>query len=330
VSLPGRFASVIALGLWAMTPALAAGQSALPPAPFGEGAAPPLPDYLLASQLTFPDVPEVTGSVPPSPSPLADDFDAVRAPRAYWSAPTFWSGFYAGGQFSYSSASGDFADSTQAPIAYSLRELTLESEFAPSKWPVLGTDTHSAAGFGGFVGYNFQYLHAVMGVEANYDQASLSLVAPNTPISRVTPADSGGNTYLVNITGSGTVSNLSFGTLRARGGWAFDNFLPYAFAGVAIGRADVHIAETTSGQQNPPTSGACLSSNTPPCVAFSFPGTAGKDGEWLYGATAGVGLDVALTHNIFARAEYEYVYFEPVDGVHLAINTVRVGAGVKF
>lgn len=312
------------MGFLAVSPALAAGQS--PPPPFGEADV-PLPAYLLGTDASFPDV---TGSLRQSPSPFADDFDAVPASRPAWSSLFFWSGFYIGGQFSYSSASGNFSDATQAPIAYSLRELTLESEFAPSNWPVLGTDSHSAAGFGGFVGYNFTYLQAVLGVEANYDQASLSLVAPNSPISRITPADSGGNTYLVNITGSGTVNNLNFGTLRARGGWAFGNFLPYAFAGVAIGRADVHIAETTSGQQNPPTSGACLSSSTPPCVAFSFPGSAGKDGEWLFGGTVGAGLDVALTRNIFARAEYEYIYFEPVDGVHIAINTVRVGAGVKF
>jgi outer membrane immunogenic protein len=328
MSLPRRLAGAIVLGFCALSPALAAGQSAA--APIGQTDAPPLPDYLYASQLTFPDVAEVTGALPQSPSPLADDFDTVAAPRAYWSSPTFWSGFYAGGQVSYSSASGDFTDSTQAPIAYSLRELTLESEFQPSTWPVLGTDNHSAAGFGGFVGYNFQYLKAVFGLEANYDQAALSLTAPNSPIARVTPADTSGNTYLVNITGSGTVSNLDFGTLRARGGWAFGNFLPYVFGGVAIGRADVHIAETTSGEQNPPAVGACLAGSTPPCVPFSFPGTAGKDGEWLFGGTAGLGLDVALMRNIFARAEYEYVYFEPVDGVHIAVNTVRLGAGVKF
>jgi outer membrane immunogenic protein len=334
VALLKQFASAIALGFVAVTPALAAGP-ALPPAPMDESAVPPLPDYLFASQLTFPDIPEVTGSLhqSPSPSPFADDFNAVATPRPAWSSPLFWRGFYAGGQFGYSSASGDFSDSTQAPIAYGLRELTLESEFAPSNWPVLGTDNHSAAGFGGFVGYNVTYLQAVFGVEANYDQASLSLTAPNSPISRLTPADSGGNTYLVNITGSGTVNNLDFGTLRAKGGWAFGNFLPYAFVGAAIGRADVHISETTSGQQNPPSSGACDPSPLPPtkpCIAFSFPGSAGKDGEWLYGGTVGAGLDVALTRNVFVRGEYEYVYFEPVDGVHIAVNTVRVGAGVKF
>jgi outer membrane immunogenic protein len=245
-----------------------------------------------------------------------------------------WSGFYIGGQFGYSDASADFSNSTQAPIAYSLRELTLENEFAPSNWPVLGTATHGAAGFGGFIGYNIQYftqdVKVVLGVEANYDQASLSLFAPNSPISRITPPDSSGDTYLVNITGSGSVTSLDFGTLRARAGWALGNFLPYGFAGVAVGRANVNIAETTSGQQNPPTSGACSSSSTPPCTPFSFTGTAGKDSEWLYGLTVGAGLDVALTRNIFLRAEYEYVQFQPVASTVLEINTARVGAGIKF
>jgi opacity protein-like surface antigen len=41
-------------------------------------------------------------------------------------------------------------------------------------------------------------------------------------------------------------------------------------------------------------------------------------------------LDFALTRNFFVRAEYEYVYFSPVAGLRLDINTVRVGAGIKF
>jgi len=245
-----------------------------------------------------------------------------------------WRGFYLGGQFSYSDAHADFSQSTQAPIAYSLRETTVEQQFAPSNWPVLGTADNSAAGFGGFIGYNTEYLtdnaKIVLGVEANYDQAALSLIAPNTPLTRLTPADSGGNTYLITITGNGTVSNLDFGTLRARAGLDLGNFLPYGFAGFALGRADVNISETTFGQQNPPATGICSGVSTPPCTPFSFSGTAGKDGEWLYGFTVGAGLDVALTHNIFARAEYEYVQFQPIAGTDIDVNTVRVGAGIRF
>ena len=229
-----------------------------------------------------------------------------------------WQGFYVGGQFSYSDGNADFSKSTQDPIAFSLRQTTLQATFAPSNWPVLGTANHSAAGFGGFVGYNTVYLaptaRIVFGVEANWDQASLSLYAPNSPLTRVTP--DGSNT--VSITGSGSVTNLDFGTLRARAGWAVGNFLPYAFAGFALGQANVNIAETTMViQKSPPGT-------------FVFPATAGKNNEWLYGYALGGGLDYALTHHIFARGEYEYVQFQTVAGVDINVNTVRVGAGIKF
>jgi len=264
-----------------------------------------------------------------APSASADEFNMLSGSPSVGSANTMgWRGFYVGGQVSYSDAGADFSNSTQAPIAYALRETTLESEFAPSDWPVLGSANHGAAGFGGFVGYNTQFEKLVLGVEANYDQASLSLVAPNSPISRITPADSSGDSYLVNITGSGSVTDLDFGTLRARAGWALGNFLPYGFAGFALGHANVNIAATVQGQQNPAP--ICSPSNTPPCTTFAFTATAGKDSEWLYGVTAGAGLDIALTHNIFLRAEYEYVQFAPVASVIVDINTVRAGAGIKF
>ena len=57
-----------------------------------------------------------------------------------------WRGFYVGGQFGYSDARADFSNATQAPIAYDLRELSLEDEFTPSNWPVLGTATSRRGG----------------------------------------------------------------------------------------------------------------------------------------------------------------------------------------
>jgi opacity protein-like surface antigen len=237
-----------------------------------------------------------------------------------------WAGIYIGGQVSYSGAGGDFSKTTQAPLAFALRELTLENEQQPSSWTVLGQANHSAAGFGGFAGYNTQFERLVLGVEANYDQANLSLTAPNSPISRLVTA--GGIPYDVTVTGSGSVTDLNFGTLRARGGWALGNFLPYAFAGVAVGHSNINIVGTTFGVQNPPL--GCPAGTSPPCVPFSFTGTAGKNGEWMVGFTFGGGLDVALTRNVFLRAEYEYVQFAPLANLVVDVNTVRGGLGIKF
>jgi outer membrane immunogenic protein len=229
-----------------------------------------------------------------------------------------WRGLYAGAQVSYSSAHGDFSGATSSPIANSLRETEVEDNLTPSGWPVLGTVDHGAPGFGGFVGYNFEYLtpdmNVVLGFEANYDWANLNLVAPSFPLSRFLPQDS--NT--VSITAAGTASNLDFMTLRGRVGWGTDRFLPYAFVGFALGNAGIHITETTR-----------LVQESPPGI-FVFPATAGKDSAWLYGLTAGVGLDIAVSPNYFLRAEYEYVQFQPLDGVALDVNTMRLGGGVRF
>jgi outer membrane immunogenic protein len=265
-----------------------------------------------------------------APSAFAEDLSWLPAPPNT-NVPVVggWAGVYLGGQVSFSGASGDFSNTTQSPIAYVLRDTTLEADVGPSNWPVLGQANHSAAGFGGFVGYNTQYERLVLGVEANYDQANLSLNAPNLPIARTTAA--GSNTYDLAITGSGTVTDLDFGTLRARAGWALGNFLPYVFGGVAVGHSNVNIAATVSGIENPqnqpctPTGAA-----TPACVPFSFTGTAGKNGEWMYGFTVGAGLDVALTRNVFLRAEYEYVQFAPIANLVVDVNTVRGGLAFKF
>jgi outer membrane immunogenic protein len=262
-----------------------------------------------------------------APSAFADDLSWLTGaqPAAPMSV-NGWAGIYIGGQVSYSSAGGNFSNTTQGPLAYALRELTLENEQQPSSWPVLGQANHSAAGFGGFVGYNTQFERLILGVEANYDQANLSLIAPNSPISRQVTA--GGTPYDVTVTGSGSVTDLNFGTLRARGGWALGNFLPYAFAGVAVGHANVNIVGTTFGIQNPPL--GCPAGTNPPCVPFSFTGTAGKNGEWMVGFTFGGGLDIALTRNVFLRAEYEYVQFAPIANLVVDVSTVRGGLGIKF
>jgi opacity protein-like surface antigen len=263
------------------------------------------------------------------PGALAGDLDVLRGSQTVGPGNfTNWTGFYVGGQYGYSDASADFSNSTQAPIAYSLRELALESEFAPSAWPVLGSADRGTSGYGGFVGYNSQWQDLILGIEANYNHISSTLVAPDTPISRITPATSGGNTYQVNIDGAGTVTNLDYATLRGRAGWVFGNFLPYGFAGVALGQADIAVSATVSGQQNPAP--ICSSSNYPPCYPFAFTDTAGKNSELMYGFTVGGGLDVALTQNIFLRGEYEYVQFAPVSGILVSIASAHVGAALKF
>ena len=117
-----------------------------------------------------------------SPAVAADlDVDVLRGPEIAGASAlpvgpatfTRWSGFYAGGQFGLSNANADFSNSTQALVAYTLRDTTLENQQAPSQWPVLGIANQSAIGYGAFVGYNTQWQDLVLGMEANFNQASL-------------------------------------------------------------------------------------------------------------------------------------------------------------
>jgi outer membrane immunogenic protein len=270
---------------------------------------------IAADQPVLPLQPQLGGYAEPTPAIVPV---IVTAPFADWR------GFYIGGLVSYSDVGADFSNATQGPIALSLQQTQVEAQFAPSSWQVLGSAFNGAAGFGGFAGYNAEYLSSygkvVLGVEANYEHSMVSLVAPNTPISRLVTLNSG-TVDSVTITGAGTLANLDFATLRGRAGWDFNGLLPYMFAGLAVGNTNLNFTETTTLVQNV---------GTPTVQTFVFPGSAGRSSEWLWGYAVGAGLDVALTHNFFLRGEYEYVQFQPADNTVIEINSVRVGGGFKF
>ena len=256
-----------------------------------------------------------------APRAFAGDYDILRGSQPVGPATfTRWSGFYAGGQYGWSDVNANFSNATSGPVAFALRVTTLEAQDMPSTWPVLGTADHGSPSFGGFAGYNTQWQDLIMGLEADFVHTSVTLKAPNSTITRVVTA--GGDTDTVSITGSGSVSNLDFVALRARAGWVLGNFLPYGFAGFALGRADIAVAANVSVLQCPTGGGACGS--------FSFDGSAGKSGELLYGFDVGGGLDVALSPNFFVRGEYEYTRFAPVANVLVTVSSARIGAGVKF
>jgi opacity protein-like surface antigen len=125
------------------------------------------------------------------------------------------------------------------------------------------------------------------------------------------------------------MTTVDFATLRARAGWVVGNFLPYAFAGAALGVADTSVSASVSGVEY--TSGStsiCTASQ--PCYPFSFTTNNSRNSELLYGFAVGGGIDVALTPNVFVRGEFEYVQFAPVSGIVASIASARVGAGLKY
>lgn len=262
---------------------------------------------------------------------LSGDFDVLRGTQPVGPARfTNWAGFYGGGQFSYGDGNVNFANATQPLVAFSLRELALESEDGVSQWQVLGKTGQDAIGYGGFFGYNMQWQDMILGVELNYTHTAMKVVSSETPISRMTAA--GGDTYNVTINGSGTFNITDFVQLRARAGWIFDKYLPYGFAGFVLGHANYNLSTLVFGQQNPSTPPVvpCNTTIAPSCVDFSFANTASESNALLYGVSVGGGIDVALTPNIFGRAELEYIQFAPISHIVSSIASARVGAGIKF
>jgi outer membrane immunogenic protein len=259
-----------------------------------------------------------------TPTAFAQDADDILRGTDTVGPATFpkWSGFYFGGQIGYSDVNADFSNSTQTPIAYVLRNSTLEATSEPSQLPALGTADHGGTAYGGFAGYNTQWQDLILGIETNFNHTSLSLNAPSSPIVRSGFTDGTGNTYTVGIAATGTVTDLDYGSLRARAGWVLGNFLPYGFAGLAVGHANIQVTDDVAG--------TCDAGSNPTCGPFAFNASSGGSSTWLYGFTVGGGLDVALTQNIFLRGEFEYIRFAQEYNIPIAITSARVGAGFKF
>jgi outer membrane immunogenic protein len=235
--------------------------------------------------------------------------------------------FYVGGQIGYGSANMNFAGATESLIAFMLRESVLENVQRPSEWHVLGKANPSAASYGGFVGYNVQFSDVIVGLDFHYNGSSLVANAPVSSIDRVVTA--GGIEYDVSITGSASMRITDFGSARVRGGWVVSNFLPYATVGFVLGRADVTRSAQVSGTQNPTPVVPCTDpANT--CSPFFFSGSDGKKGAFIYGWSAGGGVDVLITPNVFVRGEFEFISFTKIQGIEAQMSTARVGAGVKF
>jgi len=237
-------------------------------------------------------------------------------------APTNWEGFYVGVQAGAAFSGTDFANSTQSLVAFILRNTTIENEQHVSDWTTLGKYDTSHSSYGAFMGYQTQWDCAVIGIEANYNRTSLSMAASDT--MRRTFATSDGYSNDVQVNAVSSIHITDYGTLRLRGGWAAGEFMPYAFAGVAVGRADVTRSARviasgfdTTGSGNPPYSTDQTNADS-------------RTGAFAYGYTLGLGMDYAVFRNLFVRGEYEYVGFGAFNDLNTHIHTARVAAGLKF
>jgi outer membrane immunogenic protein len=267
----------------------------------------------------------------------ADMPDFLRGSIPASSAPTRnWDGWYVGGQASNSWSNTDYSRTAVSQTNDLFRNTTLQEP--ASQLNLFGKVNGQSAGFGAFVGRNFQFDEVVLGVEANYNYWSSLATSTAAALGPIQVAEPG----LVLPAGETAVDSLALGgsaslqvkdemTFRGRAGWAVGDFLPYVFGGLAVGRMDVSSTVTSSvdrtiynANTTPP------SSTTSPLTQFALTSTYGRSDSYVVGWTAGLGLEYMLWNNIFIRGEWEYTAFTQVKNTSVTQNTVHAGIGYKF
>src|SRR5207237_1748183 len=138
-----------------------------------------------------------------------------------------------------------------------------------------------------------------LGIEANYTHSSLSKSASDS-LSRSfldnTGAPTGHEyTYDATVAASASVKLSDFATFRARAGWVAGDFMPYGFAGVAVGRANITRSATVTATRTDnviitdPITGVSTSVALPPTpLALPGPQTQSQSGAYALGAAGGV------------------------------------------
>jgi opacity protein-like surface antigen len=277
----------------------------------------------LAARLAL-GAPLVAAAVPasaadwPDMSPLRGSFTVFEA------APVRWDGLIFGATFGYHSLSTDFGDGTASLVAYILRNSTVENEQHVSTWTTLPSKVSTGESWGAFLGYNFQEDELVYGFDLAYTRPSSLLSAASDSIARSVDTSDGYQND-VEVQASASLKLVDYATIRGRAGYAFGQFLPYAMLGVAVGRFDYTRSATVTASGVDTSGGGGL-----PYTFGPETQTDDKADQFAVGAVAGLGIDVALTPNIFLRGEWEYIFFSEINGMRPSLNTLRAGVGVRF
>jgi outer membrane immunogenic protein len=185
--------------------------------------------------------------------PLAAQAAEVMTPEVPVDFTPRWSGLYAGGRAGPQWTSWDVSGA---------------AAMTPSASMTAGANSVSA-------GYNWQDRRWVYGFEGDLRSAT------------------GLNPLSDGASGSDQTKSPWFGTVRARGGFAADEWLIYGTGGLAAGRAP--FAANTAALASAP--GASLATALP----------ALNQGKTQFGWTVGGGVEKAFGQNLSAKLEYSYV-----------------------
>lgn len=283
-----------------------------------------------------------TGDVPPTASDI------------FGTGTANWGGFYLGGTAGLASGSFD----PHAQSAFLSRMAFDNLLVSPQGSPLLrfGKVSENKAGYGAFIGYNYQIGDTVLGFEAEYVKTGLMTdqrggisrmfadIFPTT-IPTTTSTEPLNTQTTINVTGHTTTKLDDFAMLKARAGYAIGNFMPFINIGAAIGRISTNAGVTQSystvenyNLYNTRTTddGAIVRTTFAGMRTMDRPDGRGSgrptivSSGYVPGLALGIGVDALLGENFLLRAEYNRIYFSEYKGVNVVLDSARVGAGLKF
>jgi outer membrane immunogenic protein len=280
----------------------------------------------------------VFGTVSAARAADLPDFPALRG--SFTPPPVRnWAGWYVGGQVGYSSANVDLGHASAGLTNFMLRNTVIAAPV--SELTLFGKQNAQNPGFGGFVGRNWQWDDIVYGLEANYVYLNnLRASAVNAMSRRI---DNPGGTSLpaghtdrfdITLAGAASLQIKDVTSLRGRLGWATGDFLPYIFGGLAVGRLAVSRSASVTSQETDvfdgvDFGGAPIHTETP--LSFlSLSQAEARNNNYTLGYVGGLGTEVMLYGNLFARAEWEYIRFTTIKNMASSMNSARLGVGYKF
>jgi outer membrane immunogenic protein len=239
-----------------------------------------------------------------------------------------WSGLYGGGQMGADFHGIDFRNTQGAAIGNIMAQDAILAMLPLTQMPQLPVFVKSGPSFGGFLGYNYQIDDVVLGVEANFNWSSVNASGAEFRTRNYVVVYNG-HTYApltVNVTDAAKIVLNDYGSLRIRGAWAYGNFLPNVLAGVTVAQIDTSRSVMVSYAGTDVT--------PPPAVNIPVGATHTQadrsHGKYIFGFSTGLGLDYALTPNIFLRGEVEYLQLGSPNDIKLNTTSIRTGMGLKF
>lgn len=242
-----------------------------------------------------------------------------------------WSGFYVGGTGSFASISTNAKRNTGSidpSLEKLVRGFVVESGVRALPLVETGRTQDNRIGYGAVLGYNWVFEDVVLGFEADYTRAKLEGGAFGSRTGRV-----GGNVaatqYDFTATTNRSFKITDYGSVRGRVGYAWDNWLPFLTGGLAYARgSSENSASIASIQRTYDVNGVITDEG--PSIYNPSSLREGSRAKAYYGYALGAGIDVALSQNIFVRAEVQHLRFANIGGASLQLNQAKIAAGIKY